>query len=253
MKRNLLALFVLALLAGWLLKPTGGVTILAYHRVHDDNERYSVGPQQFSEQMQFLEQHGYTAISLAEMADAFSGGAALPPKPVVITFDDGYEDNFSTALPILEQYGMKATVFVIAGKVGQPPYLSWEQAGQMLARGVEIGSHTFSHADLSQAGDEQKRQEILQSKTLLESRLNRPVHFLAYPFGKFDTAVFSLLQQAGYRGACTGIAGLNFAADPPYRWKRVNVPRPKLGLWEFRLRLLRAELVSWRDSLLGRM
>jgi peptidoglycan/xylan/chitin deacetylase (PgdA/CDA1 family) len=245
-KRSLLAVFALVLLIGWLLRPVGGVPILAYHRVNEDEERYSVSPQQFSEQMQFLQQHGYTAISMAEMADAFSGGRKLPPKPIVITFDDGYSDNLVTALPILEKYGMKATIFIIAGSVGQPDYLSWEQAAELLRRGAEIGSHTVSHADLSQVNDAQKREEILQSKVLLDSQLSKPVEFLAYPFGQFDPSLFPLLQQAGYRGACTGIAGLNFAGDPPYRWKRVNVPRPKLGMLEFRLRLLRAQLISWR-------
>jgi peptidoglycan/xylan/chitin deacetylase (PgdA/CDA1 family) len=244
-KRSLLVLFALALLIGWLLRPIDGVPILAYHRVREDGERYSVSPQQFSEQMQFLQQHGYTAISMAEMADAFSGSKTLPPKPIVITFDDGYADNLLTALPILEKYGMKATVFIIAGSVGQPDYLNWDQATELLRRGVEIGSHTVSHAALSQVTDAQKQEEIVKSKVLLEGQLGKPVEFLAYPFGQFDPSLFPLLQQAGYRGACTGIAGLNFADDPPYRWKRVSVPRPKFGMAEFRLRLLRAQLVSW--------
>jgi peptidoglycan/xylan/chitin deacetylase (PgdA/CDA1 family) len=240
-----LALFALVLLIGWLTHPNDGVPILAYHRVSEDEERYSVSPQQFDEQMQFLQQQGYTAISLTEMADAFSGGKKLPPKPIVISFDDGYADNLLTALPILEKYGMKATVFVIAGSVGQPNYVTWDQAVEMLRRGVEIGSHTISHVILSQATDAQKQEEILQSKVVLEGQLGTPVQFLAYPFGQFDASLFPLLQQAGYRGACTGIAGLNFTGDPPYRWKRVNVPRPKFGMAEFRLRLLRAQLVSW--------
>ena len=248
--RGLIILAFLVLLAGWLLMPAGGVPILAYHRVNADAERYSVSPEEFREQMHYLKQHGYAAVSLAEMADAFSGGAALPEKPVVITFDDGYEDNLLVALPILESYGMKATVFVISGSVGQPHYLTWEQLQYMQSRGVEIGSHTVSHADLSQVDTARQRQEILQSKLSLEAGIGKPVQFLAYPFGQFNPSIFSLLQQAGYRGACTGLAGLNTAADPPYRWKRINVPRAKLGLWEFKLRLLRAELVDWRDSLL---
>lgn len=245
MKRSLLVLVAGLLLVGWLIHPAGGVPILAYHKVSNDGEEYSISPQQFSEHMQFLQQKGYTAISLAEMADAFSGGRALPANPIVITFDDGYADNLLNALPILEQYGLKATVFIIAGSVGQADYLNWQQAAELLRRGTEIGSHTVSHASLSQVADTQKLEEIQQSKRLLEDRLGEPVQFLAYPFGQFDPSLFPLLQQSGYRGACTGIAGLNFADDSPYRWKRINIPQPMFGMLEFRLRLLRAQLVSW--------
>lgn len=245
MKRNLLALLAVLVLLGMLLHRSNGVAILAYHRVCDDNEIYSVSPQQFAQQMQYLKQQGYTAISLAEMADAFSGGKKLPAKPIVITFDDGYADNLLTALPIMEQYGMKATVFIIAGSVGQPEYLSWEQAAQLQLRGVEIGSHTLNHVALSEVNSAQKMDELLQSKKLLEGQLTTPVNFLAYPYGQFDASLYPVLQQTGYRGACTGIAGLNFASDMPYGWKRINVPRPKFGMWEFRARLLRAQLLSW--------
>jgi peptidoglycan/xylan/chitin deacetylase (PgdA/CDA1 family) len=179
------------------------------------------------------------------MADAFSGRRKLPAKPVIITFDDGYADNYLAALPILEQFGMKATVFVIAGSVGQPEYLSWEQAAQLPLRGVEIGSHTMNHVALKEVAEQQKRQELIESKKMLEGQLSTPVDFLAYPYGSFDASLFPLLQQAGYRGACTGIAGLNFASDQPYAWKRINVPRPKLGMVEFRVRLIRAQLLSW--------
>ena len=245
MKRSLLALIIILALAGWYFHRGDGVAILAYHRVSDDAEEYSVSQQQFAEQMKFLRDQGYTAISLSEMADAFSGKKALPTKPIVITFDDGYADNYLAGLPILEQYGMKATVFVIVGSVGQPEYLTWEQAAQLRLRGVEIGSHTMSHAALSDLDEQQRRHELVESKRILEGQLSTRVDFLAYPYGNFDAALYPLLEQAGYRGACTGIAGLNFAADQPYAWKRINVPRPRFGMLEFRVRLLRAQLLSW--------
>lgn len=245
MKRNLLVLLAVLVLLGILMHRPDGVAILAYHRVCDDNEMYSVSPKQFAEQMNYLQQQGYTAISLAEMADAFSGVKKLPSKPIVITFDDGYADNLLTALPIMEQYGMKGTVFIISGSVGQPEYLSWEQAAQLQVRGVEIGSHTVSHVALGEVSDAQKRDELLQSKKLLEGQLSTSVNFLAYPYGNYNSSLYPILKQTAFRGACTGVAGLNFAQDPPYSWKRINVPRPRFGLLEFRVRLLRAQLLSW--------
>lgn len=235
--------FVLFLAAIWLVYPAG-VPILAYHMVSDEPEIYSVDSRDFETQMSYLAAQGYTAISLAELFDATGGKARLPAKPVVITFDDGYEDNYSQALPIMEKYGMKATVFVIAGSVGQPGYLSWQQIQEMHNRHTEIGSHTMTHMALNELSPAERRQEIVDSKILLEQHLGTPVEFLAYPYGQFDTAIQEILREAGYRGACSGIAGFNLKGGNAYALKWVNIPRPQYGLWEFRLRLLRANVYS---------
>ncbi|SDF68630.1 polysaccharide deacetylase family protein [Sporolituus thermophilus] len=242
-------LLAVALICGggflfWLLAPAGGVPILAYHMVDPAPEVYSVDPAAFEEQMRYLAREGYTAISLAELLDGLAGKRALPAKPIVITFDDGYRDNYTVALPILEKYNFKATVFVIAGQVGRSGYLTWEEIKDMQRRHVEIGSHTLSHAALTALTLPERQREIGLSKQMLERHLGTPVEFLAYPYGKFDPALFPLLQEAGYRGACSGIAGLNFQGDNAYRLKRVNIPRPRYGLWEFKLRLLRAHIYA---------
>ncbi len=237
-------LLVIFLVAIWLAYPAAGVPILAYHMVSDEPEVYSVNQGDFETQMRYLAEQGYAAISLAELFDAAAGKAALPARPVIITFDDGYEDNYSSALPIMEKYGMKATVFVIAGSVGQPGYLSWQQIQDMHNRHTEIGSHTMTHVALNELTPPDLIREVVESKTLLEENLHVPVDFLAYPYGQFNTAVKETLRQAGYRGACSGIAGLNLWGGDPYALKRVNIPRPRYGLWEFRLRLLRASVYS---------
>ncbi|WP_084574220.1 polysaccharide deacetylase family protein [Sporomusa malonica] len=228
----------------WLLAPGAGVPLLAYHQVSSVPEVYSIDPDQFEEHMRYLSSHGYTAISLAELFASKNGVQPLPPNPVIITFDDGYADNCLTALPIMEKYGMKATVFVIAGQVGQPEYLTWDQIRFMQAKGIEIGSHTYSHIALSDLDQPKLMDELTRSKQVIETNLGKPVDFLAYPFGQYNANTITGVKQAGYVGACTGLPGLGTTKDDAYQLKRVNIPRPKYGLWEFRLRLLRAQIYA---------
>lgn len=235
--------FVLCILS-WLVFPTSSVPILAYHQVSDADDIYSVTATQFEEQMNYLSSKGYTGISLEELFSFYEGKGTLPRNPIVITFDDGYEDNFLTALPIMEKYHMRSTVFVVSGLVGTPEYLSWQQIAEMQERHTEIGSHTVSHIGLSTLNAESQRREIVDSKSILEKHIGRPVQFLAYPYGQFSPITEELLGEAGYKGACSGIAGLNSKGMDVYALKRVNVPHPRYGLWEFRLRLFRAHLYS---------
>lgn len=247
MMKRFAAIFIAAVVGvmlGSVLFAKGEVPILAYHQVSNDDDIYSVKPEQFRQQMKFLAEHGYTPVSLHEVIEAQAGKGSLPDKPIVITFDDGYADNFTTALPIMEEYGMRATVFVIANAVGTPDYLTWEQIAAMTARHTEIGSHTYSHVDLSTLPPEKQREELTLSKTTLEAKLGRPIEFLAYPYGQFNAATQQLLAETGYRAACTGIIGLNTTATPRYALHRINMPQPKYGEWEFMVRLWRAKVYS---------
>lgn len=235
---------IILLVTLWLLAPGAGVPILAYHQVSSVPEIYSIDPEEFEQQMEYLASHGYTAISLAELFATKNGGGELPKKPVIITFDDGYADNYLTALPIMEKYHMKGTVFIISGQVGQPEYMTWEQIRAMQAKKTEIGSHTHSHVAVTDVNQAQLVDELVRSKQLLEVNLGQPVEFLAYPYGQYNQQAIDALRQAGYRGACTGLPGLGKTSGDPYQLKRVNVPRPKYGLWEFRLRLIRAQIYA---------
>lgn len=240
--RKILLLAGFAFVLFRLFSPPEGIPILAYHRVNSDGEMYSISPGDFEAQLRYLKEKGYATVSLAEMQEAFAGKRSLPVKPIVITFDDGYADNYLQALPLLEKYGFTATVFVLAGHVGQPEYLSWEQIRAMQERRTEIGSHTFSHADLNRLTPDEQRRELAESKRLLEEKLGTPVEYLAYPYGQFSPALFALLEETGYRGACTGLSGFNGMGTPPYALKRINIPQPRYGLYEFRARLLRAQV-----------
>lgn len=248
MKRPLVlaaaAAALILLAAAWLVAPAAGVPILAYHKVGDTDEAYSVAPADFERQMAWLAGHGYTAVSLTDLLGHLTAGKALPAKPIVITFDDGYEDNYLTALPIMEKHGMKATVFVITDSVGQAPYMDWDQIRAMRSRGTEMGSHTLAHRVLTDLPPAERLRDARASKEALEWQLNTRIRFLAYPFGKFDPATADAARQAGYLGACSTLTGLNRPGDDVYALKRINIPRSGMGLLEFRLRLLRANVYA---------
>ena len=223
-------------------QPPEGIPVFAYHKIGADGDTYSVPPAQFEEQLQYLQGEGYTTVSLLEIAKAKKGKLVLPPKPAVITFDDGYADNYTTALPLLEKYGMKGTVFMVVNDIGRKGYLTLEQLKEMEARQTEIGSHTANHLPLPSLPAEKKEEEIAISKLLLEWKGLKTIFFLAYPNGSYDADCGVLLKQNEYLGALTGDSGLNTFDTDPYYLKRVNVPQPRLGLTEFKLRLLWAQM-----------
>ncbi len=248
---GLLVCCAIVLVTLWVHAELWGVPILAYHEVadevagEDEANLYSVSPDQFEQQLIYLKNSGYHSVSLHEVYEAWQGRAVLPSKPIVITFDDGYEDNYTQALPLLEKYGFSSTVFIIVNKIGENDYLSWDEVRAMQAQHTEIGSHTLNHVSLGETASPDKQQEIVESKRLIEGEIHRPVEFLAYPYGSYDPECFALLAEAGYLGACTGKTGYNLSGDgQPYGLKRVNIPRPRLGLWEFKLRLWKSLLLS---------
>lgn len=245
--RNKVAVLSAAVIIGiisWFFWPEASVPILAYHQVSEENDLYSVPAGDFAQQMEYLSAKGYHAISLGELFAAYEGKGTLPSKPIIITFDDGYEDNFVTALPIMEKYKMKATIFVVPSLVGTPDYLSWQQVSALNERNIEIGSHTMNHIGLGEVSPQVQKREVVDSKMILEEHIGRKVLFFAYPYGQFTPLTQKLLQEAGYLGASSGIPGLNNKNTDAYALKRVNVPHPRYGLGEFRLRLLRAEIYS---------
>ncbi|MBC7188159.1 MAG: polysaccharide deacetylase family protein [Calditrichaeota bacterium] len=185
------------------------MTTLAYHLV--DDKFYAgvtrVTPRAFARQMKYLANHGFTSCLPGEEIDTSS-----TLKRVCITFDDGYECVYSNAFPVLQRYGFRACVFVIAGYVGKSnawdvrfsgpvQHLSWQQLSTLATAGWEIGSHSFSHVPLTLVSPARLRTELRDSKALLEDRIGRPVHFFSYPFGVFSARVVAAVQEAGYEAA----------------------------------------------------
>ena len=198
-----------------------GTRILCYHRVNDEKSDYlSVSQTQFRVQMEFLKREGYQSIGLGELLNGFVNG-----KHVVITFDDGYLDNYENAFPIMHQYGFSGTIFCIGNKLGEPSYLSKGQMEEMSKEDFEFGSHTLSHRGLPGLNLLEKGREIIESKSFLENELGREVPFFCYPRGLYDEETIELVKEAGYLGACSNQPGSNDASNGmnPYLLKRTEI------------------------------
>jgi peptidoglycan/xylan/chitin deacetylase (PgdA/CDA1 family) len=188
-----------------------GVPVLNYHQINnEDKNALTLSDTEFEAQINYLYQEGYHGISPDQLADYLQYGKPLPPKPVLITLDDGYEDNYRVAYPILEKYHFTATIFLITDFVGNyERYLTWNQIREMNDNGISFEDHTLSHISLPKASDEEIRNQLVKSKEALEWRLGKKVEFLAYPGGEYDQRVIQLTKDAGYRAAFT----VNFGRD----------------------------------------
>ena len=244
-----LCALVLAALALWLeADPPEGMPILEYHMVRDDATGdaydYSVPVADFREQLDYLQAEGYTPITMLEFMKAKKGKFQLPEKPVVLTFDDGYADNYTTLLPLLEERGWKAVVYMVTNDIGRPGYLTWEQLRDMQKRGMEIGSHTANHQPLTGLEPQRRADELKLSKLLMEWNGMETIFSFSYPNGAYDEELPRLLKENEYLSAVTGDAGLNTFGTDPYLMQRINIPHPRFGLTEFRLRLWKGKLCA---------
>lgn len=244
-----LPLLIILAVAAWLLTAQpSGFPILEYHMVKDDAKpdevRYAVPPAAFAAQLDYLAQEGYTTITPQDYARARKGKQELPAKPVILSFDDGYEDNWRVVLPMLQERGMKAVFYVVTNDIGQPGYMTWDNLFDLEHSGMEIGSHTANHIPLTTLTPTEQRDELRLSKLLLEWRGMGTIYSFSYPNGAYDDSIVTMLAEENYLTAVTGEAGLNTFETNPYRLHRVNIPAPHLGLTEFRLRLLKADLAA---------
>lgn len=205
------------------------VPILMFHRVGISTgedpvitRALTVAPRVFAAEMRWLKRAGFHAISLRRLYDALERGAPLPPRPIAITFDDGYRDVLWNAAPVLHRLHMPATEFVITGRVGgrDPSYLSWPELVRLEHLGFAIGSHTVHHLELTLVPPAQARYEIDVSRRTLQERLHQPVWWFAYPSGRVNGTVAGLVRAAGYRLAFTTLGGDLQAPHAPMLLRR---------------------------------
>lgn len=195
------------------------VPILLYHHVVagqvKPTDRYSVSRQDFDRQMRSLKAWGYTTITLAELSAALLDGQHLPSRPLIITFDDGYQDVFEHAFPVLAELDFTATVFVIGRQLGLKGYLGKEELQELAASGWQVGNHTFNHHSLRQPNINLQL-EIETARDDLEKLLEIDIPYFSFPYGLTSQFVTRQVLQAGYTAA-VGLGG-SFTHSPQTRY-----------------------------------
>ncbi len=196
---------------------TARVPILMYHYIstpprNADRIRrdLSLPPELFREHLEYLASHGYHTITLEELALHLLEGRPLPPKPIVLTFDDGYRDNYENAFPLLREYHFKGVFFVITDFVtkGSPQYMTWNQLRQMADAGMEIESHSRNHPDMRGKSVDYLVWQALGSKEAIEAHLGLTPRFISWPSGKYDRRAIQVFRSAHYWGGVTERQGV---------------------------------------------
>jgi len=216
------------------------VPILMYHAVLPIDAtakvRGTVPLAVFRDQIAWLARRGYRSLTLDDVAAALAGSGDARGRSVAITFDDGYRCVLEHAFPVLAEFGMTATLFVVTGAVGTTTdwyvagggrafeHASWDELERAAAQGFAMGSHTVSHRSLADASDAEVADELGASRETIEKRVGACRHF-AYPFGAHGDATVAAVHRAGYRTACTTETGLNRSGQPLLRLRRQAVSR----------------------------
>jgi peptidoglycan/xylan/chitin deacetylase (PgdA/CDA1 family) len=208
------------------------VPILMYHYVSvppagaDIYRRdLSVTPALFESHLKYLTDAGYHVITLDDLLYALAQGRELPTKPVILTFDDGYEDNYTNAFPLLQKYDLVGHFFVISDFVnqGRPGYMTWPQIEEMAAAGQRFGSHSRDHPSLSGQSDDYLVWQALGGKEALEEHLGQHPRWISYPAGQYDDRTIAVYKSAGYWGGLTTQQGATHTLDDIFELKRVRV------------------------------
>ena len=208
------------------------VPILMYHYISEPppganalRRDLSVSPQAFADQLAYFRRAGYQSITLYDLVMHLRIGWPLPPKSILFTFDDGYKDHYTDALPLLREHGFTGTFFVITGFAdeGRPDYLSWEDVVEMSAAGMEMATHSYTHPDLRGQSVDYIVWQTLGPKEAMESRTGVPVTAFCYPFGFYDEQVIAVIRSAHYWSGVTTRQGMLHTWEGLFELERVRV------------------------------
>lgn len=199
-KDNIMAINVKSFNRRALNSKNKSIPVLMYHYIRDiKGSSLATSKEKFARQMKYIHDEGYTAITLGELYDYNSGKITLPNKSVVITFDDGYKDNYENAYPILKKYKLNATIFVITDFINKnEDIVTSKEIKEMSDNGIDIESHTTHHDDLKGLSYEQQLKTMVDSRKVLEKIINKPVKYVAYPNGSYNDNSIKACRNAGY-------------------------------------------------------
>lgn len=213
--------------------PVKRAAILMYHSINHNGAFFTIDPENFKKQMDYLNEKKYNVISLSSLA-GFLKKRKILSKTVVLTFDDGYEDNYFNAFPILKKYDFPATIFLVTGFIGEEKstpagirlkFLNWDQIKEMHDSGlIDFEPHTVNHPRLTQIPLEKAREEILESKKTIEEKLNKECKLFAYPYAKrSEQEISKILKENGFEGALIVREGLVSFYDSLFALKRNSI------------------------------
>lgn len=212
------------------------VPILTYHYIAGNpnpkdkaRDALSVAPDKFEAQMNYLAQNGYTPVTLDTLYGIFNRQATVVGKPIVLTFDDGYQDFYTNAYPVLRRFNFHAVAFIPTGLIGGSYYMNWSQIKEIAASGlVTFEGHSVTHASLSSLSYAAALKQLIDSKNIIQANTNYPVNFVAYPNGATNGSVQAAARQAGYIGGVGTWYGKS-------RGPAMNMPRIKVsGFWNIK-------------------
>jgi peptidoglycan/xylan/chitin deacetylase (PgdA/CDA1 family) len=197
-----------------------------YHSVGDNDAFFTTSSQNFAKQMAYLHKNNFKVISLEEFLNNFKNKKKIAAKTIVLTFDDGYEDNYANAFSILQKYNFPATIFLTTGSIGRKTerkMLDWSQIKTMHQSGlIDFEPHTVSHPKLSKLVEEEIINEVVASKTIIEKELNKTCSFFAYPFGDYNHQVVSIAKDH-FQAAVTVEPGAVYSTDCLFSLKRNSI------------------------------
>jgi peptidoglycan/xylan/chitin deacetylase (PgdA/CDA1 family) len=214
--------------------PRYTVPILMYHSIGgcSTGNNNHVSLENFTKHMRYIKSRGYQVISLAELVERIKNKKPINHNLVVITFDDGHQDNYISAFPLLKEYGFPATIFIITGEIGREGFLTWAQTKEMFSTGIDIGAHTRNEVYLpGLSGYGALGEEIRGPLKDIKNNIGYDAKYFSYPTGGFNEEIKRLVKEAGYQGACTTNRGKERKGQDVYELKRVKMTNADTTLW----------------------
>lgn len=207
-----------------LINDNRGIPVLYYHSVNDEiHNEVTISPESLKKELEYIKEQGYVTLSLDDVSNYILSNKPIPEKSILITFDDGYMDNYYYAFPMLKDLNMKATIFCITSELDGSYYLSEDAIKEMSQNNIDIESHTVNHVHLNNLNYDKQLKEVTDSKTKLETITGKKVTAIAFPYGDYNKDSVLAAKNAGYTMAFTTNKGFADRDDNPLELDRIYV------------------------------